>query len=100
MAFLLIVVGNKRIIDSKGYATIWQLLYLFTLKSLTSYNELFLDLFQAVRVIQFCLRSHPEHIPHFNHGERKHYSSSFKFLSQFLSTLGYWKVPEIKVLEA
>lgn len=58
----------------KGYATIWQLFYLLTLKSLTSYNELFLDLFQMVRVIQFCLRSYPEHIPYFNHGERKHYS--------------------------
>lgn len=58
----------------RGYATIWQFFYLFTLKSLISYNELFLDLFQIDTVVQFSLCSHLEHIPHFNHRERKHYS--------------------------
>lgn len=65
---------TKGLHRSRGYATNWQLFYLFTLRSLTSHNEIFLYLFQMVRVIQFYLCSHSEHIPYFNHGERKHYS--------------------------
>lgn len=61
--------------------------------------ELFLGLFQMVRVIQIYLCSHPEYIPHFSHGERKHYSWLILSLSISFHSLDLGKSLKSKFME-
>lgn len=51
------------------------------------------------RVIQFYLCSHPEHIPHFNQGERKYYASLKVPFSISFHSLGIGKFLKSKLLE-